>query len=788
MATPTIPASQSAAVKAAEIRADTSQEVAMLGAVARVLLSKREGYKDELVQVLRSLTTLETEMGKLGQDTFVKLADLQKDYYKTVSAGQVQPIDMVKYAVKLLELDKDTNVALGVKDNVLLDRARAAALVAGPVGSEAYKTEFVTTASKGSNAGLTSPGLVGTLDATAKELGMDVGSLPNYGGQDAAEAYQKYVDRKEAAAGIRAKSNELREALGDYGNLQALGLLVQGGNAAAIQTAAAAIAPTLPEALKYAEKFPGKDDISARLKGERDRATLLRAKLDEDPMAALESFRKSMSKTGEEERDVDFYKTIGSTKFQRWAASNNLMVGKMRPATTEADKTRVGYIEELNAVYEPGPDDQRALVVANNQLQMRPGSQLFTRRGLEGRRNVEVKIGTKGAERETMVDKAGNEVTPEQVAAQTTFTRVANVDGETVYIRADGSGISKTKQYTQDDLAYASEKPLTDAQAKQVGDSVRSSMFSTKKVAGEPSGVQTLRGRETAMLPSDPADTLYVIETTDGRRIPIRESQMLGETDISKGGVAPAGGPMKVVEEPRMALRKPLAMLRARGARLKEEKSAKGEEAEAPVGPLGRATDADKLLMSTAEVKALPGTQVVELPARQANEQLVSASRAPFTKTGIYEYEQRQAEAKEGLRVPLAEMRKKQALEELRVPLAEMRKKQAVDELGSLLAPTANAGRDVRKATGSEQTGKSAETVAASIPPIATGTPKNVPTYEVMQGNTKYTVDATPMFTPAELAEMNAPETPAQRAKRRAQVMGELRKKYGDNPATAPIP
>tara|TARA_R110000868_G_scaffold152620_3_gene377767 strand:+ start:99 stop:308 length:210 start_codon:yes stop_codon:yes gene_type:complete len=43
-------------------------------------------------------------------------------------------------------------------------------------------------------------------------------------------------------------------------------------------------------------------------------------------------------------------------------------------------------------------------------------------------------------------------------------------------------------------------------------------------------------------------------------------------------------------------------------------------------------------------------------------------------------------------------------------------------------------------------------------------------------------------FTPEELADMNTPETPAQRAKRKAQVMGELRKKYGDNPATAPIP
>ena len=772
MATPTIPASQSAAVKAAEIRADTSQEVAMLGAVARVLLSKREGYKDELVQVLRSLTTLETEMGKLGQDTFVKLADLQKDYYKTVSAGQVQPIDMVKYAVKLLELDKDTNVALGVKDNVLLDRARAAALVAGPVGSEAYTKEFVSVVSKGSNAGLTSPGLVGTLDATAKELNMDVGSLVNFGGQDAAEAYQKYVDRKEAAAGIRAKSNELRDALGDYGNLQKLGLLAQGGNAAAIQQVADIIAPTLPEALKYAEKFPGKGDISARLQGERDRATLLRAKLDEDPMAALESFRQSMTKIGEEERDVDFYKTIGSTKFQRWAASNNLMVGKMRPATTEEDKTRVGYIKELNAVYEPGPDDQRALVVANNQLQMRPGSQLFTRRGLEGRRNVEVKIGTKGAEREVMVDRFGKEVTPDQVRAKNKFVGETTIDNVKVYVREDGSGFDGKKEYDASELAGRGALDLPEATAKQVSDKVTEAMLkslTTKKVTGEPSDVQTLRGRETAMLPSDPADTLYVIETTDGRRVPIRESQMLGETDIGKGGAAPAGGPMKVVEEPRMALRKPLAMLRARGARLKEEKAAKGEEAEAPVGPLGRATEADKLLMSTAEVKALPGTKVIELPARAGG---VSAG------TGAAILSSRET--------PVGGVVYPRYVPKEVVDKAELRR----------LAPTSEVGREARKANGNEQTGAAAGTVAASIPPIATGTPKNAPAMpgrvQYERGNKKVEENYEGLgemeFTPEELADMNTPQTPAQRAKRKAQVMGELRKQYGQNPATAPIP
>jgi hypothetical protein len=199
-------------------------------------------------------------------------------------------------------------------------------------------------------------------------------------------------------------------------------------------------------------------------------------------------------------------------------------------------------------------------------------------------------------------------------------------------------------------------------------------------------------------------------------------------------------------------------MLRARGARLKEEKAAKGEEAEAPVGPLGRATEADKLLMSTAEVKALPGTEVVELPARAGGVSAGTGAAIPSAR-----------------KTPVGGVIYPPNVAKEVVDKAELRR----------LAPTAEAGRDVRKAAGNEQTGAAAGTVAASIPPIATGTPKNAPTYEVMQGDTKYTVDATPMFTPAELAEMNAPETPAQR---KARVMREMRSKLGETPATSPIP
>jgi hypothetical protein len=751
----------------AEIRADTAQETAFLNAFIKVLEGKRERAKDELVVVIRSLTTLETEMGKLAQDTFVKLADLQRDYYKIVESGRVQPVDRLKAAIRLLELDKETDVALGIKNNVLFDRAVTNANMAGPKGSPEHNKVLVETVTTDLNSGLTSPALVGTMDLTTNYLGLPAGAdLSTFGGQNAAEAHQKYIAKKEAAKGLSARSAELRRSLGDFGSIEELGLLSEGGDTAAIAQAASTIAPTLEQALKYAEKFPGKDDLSTRLQDERDRVTKLRQDLDADPMLALETFRKSMTKASQPKRDVDFYKTIGSTKFQRWAASNNLQVGKMRPATTDADKEKVGYISELNAVYEPGPDDQRALVVANNQLQMRPGSQLFTRRGLEGRRNVEVKIDTKGAEREVMVDRFDKEVTPDQVREKNKFVGETTIDNVKVYVREDGSGFDGKKEYDASELAGRGALDLPEATAKQVSDKVTEAMLkslTTKKVAGEPSDIQTLRGRETAMLPTDPADTLYVIETTDGRRVPIRESQMLGETVIGKGEAAPAGGPMKVTEEPRMALRKPLAMLRARGARFKEEKAPQEEEAPS------EAT-----------------TKVVELPARAG----VSAGSAPVPAGMETPASLKRKEATVALREPLLRMNLAEAKRDAAIAGLQ---EQALKEGGLTAMPTSEIGRDVRKANGNDQTGKAAETVGAVIPSIAKGSLMNAP---AMPGRVQYKRGDQQVeenyeglgkmqFTPADLAEMNAPETPAQR---KARVMREMRSKLGETPATAPIP
>jgi hypothetical protein len=439
----------------------------------------------------------------------------------------------------------------------------------------------------------------------------------------------------------------------------------------------------------------------------------------------------------------------------------------MRPATTEADKQKVGYIPELNAVYEPGPDDQRALVVAHNQSTMTPGSQLFTRRGLTPRRNVEVQVGTKGAEREVLVDASGKEVNPEEVAAKNKFVGWTELNGKPVYVREDGSGFDGTNELSAEELAGNGAIDLTEDQSKKVSSAyvdAKMKTFKTEKRPGEATGVQTLRGRETAMLPTDPADTLYVIETTDGRRVPIRESQLVNETVIGK---AEPAAETKIIEEPRMGLRKPLAMLRARGARLKEE-AAPVEGPEGPVGPLGRATEAGQYLMTPEEIKALPGTKVVELPARAGGVSAGTGAPIPNMDQSL------PGQVFNPSRNSVVEFDKNEK--------ARQAVEQSIVDRSGFAKPTSEVGRNIRKDTGAEQTGAAAGKVGAIIPPIATGTPKNVPTYEVQQGATKYTVDATPLFSPAEVAAMNAPETLAQK---KARLVREMRAKYGETPATA---
>lgn len=769
MATPTVPASQSAAVMAAEIRAGSALTETSLDAIVKIYAQSRDIMSKELLQLYKSVTSTRGELGKLGQDTFIELADLSKDYYKIASAGNVNPKDALDAYIKILGLEAKINKDMGTSDKQLLTNLRTRAEAVAPAGSPEYKAEVADMYLDIESGSAVSPFRVATYDEISRIVGGDLASVS--ADPRAAALGADVQQRKETASRLSSTASVIKR---DVGDLARLSQIANSGNSNLIKQTVASIAPTLEEATKYAQKFPGKGDISARLKEDEDRITDLKNKLDEDPMLAIQSFLKSSATT--KKRDVDFYKTIGSTKFQRWAASNNLQVGKMRPATTDADKEKVGYISELNAVYEPGPDDQRSLVVAHNQSTMKPGEQLFTRRGLEARRNVEVQVGTKGAEREVLVDASGKEVNPQEVAAKNKFVGKAVLNGKPVYVREDGSGFDGSNELSAQELAGTGETGLTEEQSAGISGAyvdAKMKTFKTEKRPGEATGVQTLRGRETAMLPTDPADTLYVIETTDGRRVPIRESQMLGETVIGKGEPA---AKTKLIEEPRMALRKPLAMLRARGARLKEE-AAPAEETEGPVGPLGRATG----VMSNAEVKALPSTKVIELPARAGG---VSAGTGAAIPNMDPSFSGRSFNpSRGGTGGSDSNEIARQAIE-----------KSIVDR-GGFAKPSSEVGRDVRKAAGKEQTGAASGTVAASIPPIATGTLMSAP---AMPGRVQYErVNASGNkqveenyddlgkmeFSSEERVVLNAPATEAQK-KARAIALAR-RAKYSKTPATA---
>jgi hypothetical protein len=754
---------------AAEIRAGSALTETSLEAIVKIYGQSREILAKELIQLYKSTTTIRTELGKLGQDTFVELADLSRDYYKIASAGNVNSKDKLDAYIKILGLEAKINKDMAVDDNQLFLNLDARATAIAAKGSPDWDAAFTDMFLDAESGRAVSQYRVGNYDRASRILGGDLASVS--ADPRAAELGADVQNRKETSSRLSSTAQVIRQ---DIGDLDKLTQIANSGNDDLIKQTVSQIAPTLEQATEYAKKFPGKDDISAQLLEYEKRIKALTTKLDEDPMLAIQSFLKSSATT--KKRDVDFYKTIGSTKFQRWAASNNLQVGKMRPATTEADKEKVGYIVELNAVYEPGPDDQRSLVVAHNQSTMKPGSQLFTRRGLEGRRNVEVQVGTKGAEREVAVDASGKEVNPQEVAAKNKFVGRADLNGKPVYVREDGSGFDGANELSAQELVGTDAIGLTEEQSAKISGAyvdAKMKTFKTEKRPGEATGVQTLRGRETAMLPTDPADTLYVIETTDGRRVPIRESQMLGETVIDK---AEPAAKTKLVEEPRMGLRKPLAMLRARGARLKEE-AAPAEETEGPVGPLGRATG----VMSNAEVKALPGTKFIELPARAGG---VSAGTGaaipnmdPSSPGRLFNPSRRGTGGSDSNEIA------RQAIE------------RSIADRGGFAKPSAEAGRDIRKATGNEQTGAAAGKVGAVIPPIATGTPMNAP---AMPGRVQYErVNASGnkrveenyeglgemKFSAEELADMNTPATPAQK---KARAMAQARRaKYDETLATA---
>jgi hypothetical protein len=110
MATP--PAPTSASVEAARIRAAQGQFDNSLDAVVRLVIEGNKIKSTRRESLQRGVTKLDEFIGKGQNDAFVKLADLNTTYGRALQAGNVQPIDKIKYLVQIMELQKDINVSL----------------------------------------------------------------------------------------------------------------------------------------------------------------------------------------------------------------------------------------------------------------------------------------------------------------------------------------------------------------------------------------------------------------------------------------------------------------------------------------------------------------------------------------------------------------------------------------------------------------------------------------------------------------------------------------------------
>lgn len=240
MATPTIPASQSATVKAAEIRAGSSLYDTNLETITKIVMGKREGWKDELLQLYKSVTSTRSELGKLGQDTFVELADLSKDYYKIASAGNVNPKDALDAYIKILALEAKINKDMGTSDKQLLLNLQTRADAIAPHGSPEWKKAVSDMYLDTEANTAVSPYRVATYDAVSNIVGGDLAAVS--GDPRAASLSADVQQRKEAASRLSSTASVIKRDIGDLAKLQQI---ANSGNGDLIKQTSASIAPRL---------------------------------------------------------------------------------------------------------------------------------------------------------------------------------------------------------------------------------------------------------------------------------------------------------------------------------------------------------------------------------------------------------------------------------------------------------------------------------------------------------------------------------------------------------------
>jgi hypothetical protein len=453
---------------------------------------------------MKEVSDLEQLRAKLNADAYTKALGSVGSLVQQAMRGAITPRDQQDLIIKLKELQLASTRALTQVDNAALQRyTTLAQAVAGPQADSATLTaEVYKQAVRDLKAnGQYNPSLTGTVKAIEA-----MGPVPAELASDWSQIKSMSDDRTDLINDINLFASQVPD------NVGAMGPQAQAAEATKF------IASMDPNAISaFAAKLgrlPNAGSLDQPIADKQAEATVAKDKVDEflkmDPMAIITQLKGGAGEA--KAKDDERLRILSSDKFQRWAASNGLRVGSVRPAT-EADKGLPGYIASKNVVYVAGAEDDRALGIATKQATMKPSQMLIPRRGLETRKYVEATVG--GAPQPGL----------------TNFTKVAFDDKakKAVFIRADGSAVDEDGGSYDTELASKlTSQPLSPEQVQKVNEDMAGMLTTT-------GGGQRIRGVETALMWSDPPDAIMAVETPEGNRVIIRKQDEKNINVLSGG-------------------------------------------------------------------------------------------------------------------------------------------------------------------------------------------------------------------------------------------------------------
>lgn len=454
---------------------------------------------------MKEVSDLEQLRAKLNADAFTKALSTVGPLVQKIASGQGSNKDYLDFLAKMKELQYKATNAMNQRDEGALTRWTQAATAVAQPGTPTHTREIAAQAIRQyKDRGEYDPMLSGTVSTIRSMFpnGVPPADLASEWAIVEAKAQQR-VDQLTDLGQFASSFPDVATNLGPAAQAQAVKTFIDSMPAGTLNEYAAKLG-----------RLPNAGSLDQPIADKQAEAQVAKDKVDEflkmDPMAIITQLRGGAGEVKAKENER--LRVLSSEKFQRWAASNGLRVGTVRPAT-EADKGLPGYIASKNVVYVAGPEDDRALGIATKQATMKPSQMLIPRRGLETRKYVEATVGG------------------EPKAGLAGFTKVA-IDQNTqkaVFIRPDGSAVHEDgAAYDAELAATLPAKPLTEEEAKKVNADMAGVLTTT-------GGGQKVRGVETALMWSDPPDAVMAIETPEGKRVIIRKQDEKNINVLSGG-------------------------------------------------------------------------------------------------------------------------------------------------------------------------------------------------------------------------------------------------------------